>query len=80
METVLPKRQRQTWGERLRAVRNRNGMTPAQMGQAMGYKGKAASRETIVRRFELGMRKLPEGYRRLLKMWDAYGIPRDWYE
>lgn len=79
-ETVLPKKRRKTWGERLRDVRTRNGLTPAQMGRALGYMGKEASRETIVRRFELGIRKMPRTARHLLMMYDAYGVPLDWYE
>lgn len=79
-ESVLPKKKRKTWGERLRDVRLRAHLNPAQMGRAMGYRGKAASRETIIRRFELGLRKMPLMARHLVAMYDAYGIPLEFHD
>lgn len=64
----------------MKELRLRNGLTTKQMGKALGYQGKPASLETIIKRFESGRRPIPKPVRLLVAMYDAYGIPSDWYK
>ena len=62
-------------GQKMRAARSRLGITEVELADALGYGGTDPSKELQIRRFELGLRKIPEQTWRLFLMFDAYGIP-----
>lgn len=70
---------RKTPAEKMRELRLRNGLSTRQLAKALGYRGKATSLETIIKRFENGSRKIPEQTKRLVEFMDVYGVPPDWY-
>jgi DNA-binding transcriptional regulator YiaG len=67
-------------GARMRAVRERHNLTQIRFARALGYSGKPESLETCIRRWELGYRIPSQQIQRLVIMYDAYGIPKEWMQ
>ena len=62
-------------GQRLREIRERLGLTRAELAFAVGYAGKPTSLEIQIGRYETGARPVPPWIGRLAVMYDAYGVP-----
>lgn len=65
-------------GRRLQQIRRRLGMTTADFARSLGFSGKRASLETMIRRFECGMRTIDTARGRLAMMYETAGVP--WWD
>jgi hypothetical protein len=64
-------------GAEFRKIRSRLNLSAAALGHALGYEGSDANISRTVYRLETG-RNVPKPIERLLKMFDEFGVPRDW--
>lgn len=63
-------------GPELKAIREKLGLSVIQMGRALGYSGNDNTISVQVRRYELGMREIPEWIARLAFMYGKHGVPK----
>lgn len=64
--------------ETIRDLRLRNGLSTKEFAYILGYRGKPASLDIQVKRWECRARPVPEQAKRLIMLLDAYGIPETW--
>lgn len=64
--------------EKMREVRKKSGLSTPQFARVLGYKGTDASMKVIISRFENGHVAPTKTMTRLILMFDAYGIPKEW--
>ena len=65
-------------GAEMKAIRSELGLSPIQLGRALGFAGGDATAAVMISKYENDARPIPRHVIRLLLMFQRHGVPQGW--